>query len=140
MIKITYKKRYDHRLEVFEHYFSKRKEKITKDKIISQLESLFEDALTRIEDPGDVFEDDCMCLKIAIEFIKDKYIEGGTPIEELQLQNKEYQALKRAGIDTIEQLQNYSPEKLLRVRSIGPISLARITNAFEKWMELKKSE
>lgn len=140
MSKITYKDRYDRRLEVLEYYFSKRREEITKDKIISQLESLFEDALTRIEDPGDVFEDDCMCLKIAIEFIKDKYIEGGTPIEELQPQNKEYQALKRAGIDTVEQLLNYSPEKLLRVRSIGPISLARITNAFEKWMELKKSE
>jgi len=140
MPKISYKDRYDRRLEVFEHYFSKRKEEITKDKIISQLESLFEDALTRIEDPGDVFEDDCMCLKIAIDFIKDKYIEGGTPIEELQLENKEYNALKRAGIDTVEQLQNYSPEKLLKVRSIGPISLDKITNAFEKWMELKKSE
>jgi hypothetical protein len=49
-----------------------------------------------------------------------------TPIEELDLSTRPYNCLWRAGISTIEQLQQMPEEKLLRLRNLGRKSLSEI--------------
>ena len=50
------------------------------------------------------------------------------PIEKLNLSTRAYQALKRAGVHTVEQLQAMSGEELLAIRFLGPRSLLEITD------------
>jgi len=47
-------------------------------------------------------------------------------IEELDLSIRAYHALRRSGIDTIEQLLEFSDEELLRYRSVGKVVLNEI--------------
>ena len=47
-------------------------------------------------------------------------------IEELNLSLRAYDALKRAGIDTVEQLRERTPTDLLRIRGIGKTLLWEI--------------
>ena len=49
-----------------------------------------------------------------------------TPLEELDLSTRPYNCLRRAGISTIEQLQQMPEEKLLRLRNLGIKSLYEI--------------
>ena len=57
------------------------------------------------------------------------------PIEELELSVRAYNCLKRAGINTIGQLQELSEEKLLRVRNLGLKSTAEIQSKLKEYME-----
>ena len=58
------------------------------------------------------------------------------PIEELDLSVRPYNCLKRAGINTIGQLQELSEEKLLRVRNLGLKSFEEIQSKLRDALKL----
>lgn len=51
---------------------------------------------------------------------------GQSPIEVLDLSARAYNALKRSGINTVEELQALDEEKLARLRGIGATNLCEI--------------
>lgn len=53
-------------------------------------------------------------------------IEGDTPIECLDLTNRPYLCLKRAGINTVQKLLTLNEEQLKHIRNLGGKSLAEI--------------
>lgn len=58
-----------------------------------------------------------------------------TPLEELDLSIRPYNCLRRAGISTIEQLQQVPEEKLLRLRNLGRKSTEEIQSKLKEYME-----
>lgn len=70
---------------------------------------------------------------------KDKILE--TTIEELELSVRSSNCLKRAGINTVEELMNKSEEDLMKVRNLGRKSLLEIKDRLvELSLNLKKSD
>lgn len=61
----------------------------------------------------------------------DKVLEMN--IDELELSVRSYNCLKRAGINTVEELTNKTPEDMMKVRNLGRKSLdevlARLKNS-----------
>ena len=49
-------------------------------------------------------------------------------IEELDLSVRSYNCLKRAGINTVEDLSNKSEEDMMKVRNLGRKSLEEVIN------------
>ena len=47
-------------------------------------------------------------------------------IDELELSVRSYNCLKRAGINTVEELCNKSPEEMMKVRNLGKKSLDEV--------------
>jgi len=63
------------------------------------------------------------------------------PIEELELSVRSYNCLKRAGINTVDELTQRTEEDMMKVRNLGKKSLEEVTNKLaELGLELKKSE
>ena len=54
----------------------------------------------------------------------DKVIEMN--IDELELSVRSYNCLKRAGINTVEELTNKTPEDMMKVRNLGRKSLEEV--------------
>ena len=127
-----------HKRKVFDIEYQKD-HSFSKEKVLSQLESLFENQLEFIEDPGDEFENDCKALRWAIEFIKANYPEDYPedqaieryPIEELKLPKGLENTLKRSGYNFIEDLLDVNPVEINR---IGVVAAAKISNALESWL------
>ena len=128
-----------HKRKVFDIEYQKD-HSFSKEKVISQLESLFENQLEFIEDPGDEFENDCKALRWAIEFIKANYPEDypedqaieKNPIEELKLPKGLENTLKRSGYNFIEDLLDIN---ILEINIIiGVVEAAKISNALESWL------
>lgn len=64
-----------------------------------------------------------------------------TTVEELDLSVRSYNCLKRAGIDTVEQLVDYTESQLLKVRNLGRKSLVEIKEKVsDLGLELKEEE
>ena len=57
---------------------------------------------------------------------RDKYLE--MTIEELDLSVRSFNCLKRAGIDTVEDLINRSEEDMIKVKNLGKKSLDEVIN------------
>ncbi len=57
---------------------------------------------------------------------KEKVLE--MPIEELDLSVRSYNCLKRAGINTVDELAKKTPEEMMKVRNLGKKSLQEIQN------------
>lgn len=73
------------------------------------------------------------------ETIKEKVLE--MTIEELDMSVRSFNCLKRAGIDTVEDLINKTEEDMMKVRNLGKKSLEEIINKLESLgLELKPSE
>lgn len=128
-----------HKRKVFDIEYQKD-HSFSKEKVLSQLESLFENQLEYIEDPGDEFENDCKALRWAIEFIKANYPEDypedqaieKNPIEELKLPKGLENTLKRSGYNFIEDLLDIN---ILEINIIiGVVEAAKISNALESWL------
>ncbi len=47
-------------------------------------------------------------------------------IDELELSVRSYNCLKRAGINTVEELTNRTPEDMMKVRNLGRKSLEEV--------------
>ena len=128
-----------HKRKVFDIEYQKD-HSFSKEKVLSQLESLFENQLEYIEDPGDEFENDCKALRWAIEFIKANYPEDypedqaieRNPIEELKLPKGLENTLKRSGYNFIEDLLDVNPLEINII--IGVVEAAKISNALESWL------
>ena len=58
------------------------------------------------------------------EFKKEKVLEMN--IDELELSVRSYNCLKRAGINTVEELTNRTPEDMMKVRNLGRKSLEEV--------------
>ena len=58
------------------------------------------------------------------EDIKEKVLE--MTIEELDLSVRSYNCLKRAGINTVEELTNKSEDDMMKVRNLGKKSLEEV--------------
>ena len=64
-----------------------------------------------------------------------------TTIEELDLSVRSYNCLKRAGINTVEDLINKSEEDMMKVRNLGRKSLEEVINKLNSLgLYLKKEE
>ena len=73
------------------------------------------------------------------ETIKEKVLE--MTIEELDMSVRSFNCLKRAGIDTVEDLINKTEEDMMKVRNLGKKSLEEVINKLESLgLELKPSE
>ena len=55
---------------------------------------------------------------------KEKVLEMS--IDELELSVRSYNCLKRAGINTVEELTNRTPEDMMKVRNLGRKSLEEV--------------
>ena len=70
---------------------------------------------------------------------KEKALEMN--IDELELSVRSYNCLKRAGINTVEELCNKTPEDMMKVRNLGRKSLEEVLAKLkELGLELRQSE
>ena len=73
------------------------------------------------------------------EVKKEKVLE--MTIEELDLSVRSFNCLKRAGIDTVEDLINRTEEDMIKVRNLGKKSLEEVIQKLHSLgFELRKSE
>lgn len=73
------------------------------------------------------------------ETIKEKVLE--MTIEELDMSVRSFNCLKRAGIDTVEDLVNRTEEDMMKVRNLGKKSLEEVIQKLHSLgLELKKEE
>jgi DNA-directed RNA polymerase subunit alpha len=63
------------------------------------------------------------------ETIKEKVLE--MTIEELDLSVRSFNCLKRAGIDTVEDLVNKTQDDMIKVRNLGKKSLEEVIKKLE---------
>ena len=83
---------------------------------------------------------------IKVEVMADKEDEGKEKvlemsIDELELSVRSYNCLKRAGINTVEELTNRTPEDMMKVRNLGRKSLEEVLGKLkELGLELNPSE
>ena len=70
---------------------------------------------------------------------KEKVLEMN--IDELELSVRSYNCLKRAGINTVEELINKSPEDMMKVRNLGKKSLEEVLDKLKELnLQLKEGE
>ena len=70
---------------------------------------------------------------------KEKVLEKN--IDELELSVRSYNCLKRAGINTVEELCNRTSEDMMKVRNLGRKSLEEVIGKLEAMgLHLAKSE
>jgi DNA-directed RNA polymerase subunit alpha len=70
---------------------------------------------------------------------KEKVLEMN--IDELELSVRSYNCLKRAGINTVEELINKSPEDMMKVRNLGKKSLDEVLEKLKELnLQLKQGE
>lgn len=70
---------------------------------------------------------------------KEKVLEMN--IDELELSVRSYNCLKRAGINTVEELTNKTPEDMMKVRNLGRKSLEEVLGKLkELGLQLRQSE
>jgi DNA-directed RNA polymerase subunit alpha len=73
------------------------------------------------------------------ETIKEKVLE--MTIEELDMSVRSFNCLKRAGIDTVEDLINRTEEEMMKVRNLGKKSLEEVIQKLHSLgLDLKKDE
>ena len=61
-------------------------------------------------------------------------VTDGTPLEELDLPKRCYNALMRVGYDCVEQLLDMNDDELLEVRNLGRQSLADLRHALDSYI------
>jgi len=88
-------------------------------KILNEHLNLFIDLSNSVTSPGSGFKDQP-------ESNKAKVLE--LSIEELDLSVRSYNCLKRAGINTVEDLANKTEEDMMKVRNLGRKSLEEVLN------------
>lgn len=69
--------------------------------------------------------------------IVSDHLEENTPLDDyalgyLELSNRAYNSLRRAGIDTISDLTQYTKRRLMRIRNLGVKSLNEIIQALRE--------
>jgi len=75
----------------------------------------------------------------SVATVKEKVLE--MTIEELDMSVRSFNCLKRAGIDTVEDLVNRTEEEMIRVRNLGKKSLEEvIAKLHSLGLELKKED
>ena len=73
------------------------------------------------------------------ETIKEKVLE--MTIEELDMSVRSFNCLKRAGIDTVEDLTNRTDEDMIKVRNLGKKSLDEVIQKLDSLgLDLKREE
>jgi DNA-directed RNA polymerase subunit alpha len=101
-------------------------------KIMNEHLNLFIDLSNSVSTPGSGFKDQP-------ESNKAKVLE--LSIEELDLSVRSYNCLKRAGINTVEDLASKTEEDMMKVRNLGRKSLEEVLNKMtELGLELSPSE
>lgn len=93
-------------------------------KIMSEHLSLFVDLAGDVEVSDDVWKGD-------VSESKEKIL--NMTIEELDLSVRSFNCLKRAGINTVDDLINKSPEEMMRVRNLGKKSLEEVIEKLESY-------
>ena len=84
---------------------------------------------------------------VSVKVMVDQAIKNKTPvfimgnIDELELSVRSYNCLKRAGINTVEELCNRTPEDMMKVRNLGRKSLEEVLAKLkELGLQLNPSE
>ena len=73
------------------------------------------------------------------EKVKEKILE--MTIEELDMSVRSFNCLKRAGIDTVEDLVNKTEEEMMKVRNLGKKSLDEVVSRLRALgLDLKREE
>jgi hypothetical protein len=67
-------------------------------------------------------------------------VEGGTPLEQLGLSTRTFQAIVNAGISTVDQLQQKTDQELLGIRNFGQKSLEEIRARLADFQEPRIAE
>lgn len=86
------------------------------------------------------------CARHWAELIADRLIANGVVfepegmIEDLDLSVRAYNALKRAGINTIDDLKEWDEERLLRIRRMGRCLVDEVLGKLSKWEERAANE
>lgn len=70
---------------------------------------------------------------MAVCFNEKKMLQVDTPIEALGLTKRSYHCLKRARINTVEELTKRSRQDLLKIRNLGEISFNEIESKLESY-------
>ena len=111
---------------------------ITPDEAVSLAAKIMNDLLMLFVD----LSDDAKNTEIIVEkeeSKKEKVLE--MTIEDLDLSVRSYNCLKRAGINTVEDLVNKSEEDMMKVRNLGRKSLEEVINKLDGLgLNLKKEE
>ena len=111
---------------------------ITPDEAVSLAAKIMNDLLMLFVD----LSDDAKNTEIIVEkeeSKKEKVLE--MTIEDLDLSVRSYNCLKRAGINTVEDLVNKSEEDMMKVRNLGRKSLEEVINKLDGLgLSLKKEE
>ena len=86
--------------------------------------------------------DDARSAEIMVERAETKKVKVlEMTIEELDLSVRSFNCLKRAGIDTVEDLANRTEEDMIKVRNLGRKSLDEVIQKLHSLgLELRKSE
>ena len=75
----------------------------------------------------------------SVATVKEKVLE--MTIEELDMSVRSFNCLKRAGIDTVEDLINRTEDEMIRVRNLGKKSLEEVIAKLNSLgLELKKDD
>ena len=75
----------------------------------------------------------------SVATVKEKVLE--MTIEELDMSVRSFNCLKRAGIDTVEDLVNRTEEEMIRVRNLGKKSLEEVIHKLHSLgLDLKREE
>ena len=73
------------------------------------------------------------------ETVKERVLE--MTIEELDMSVRSFNCLKRAGIDTVEDLTNRTEEDMIKVRNLGKKSLEEVIQKLQSLgLSLKKTD
>ncbi len=100
-------------------------------KILSKLLNLFINLTEKMEEVEDVVEEE--------ENDTEKVLE--LTIEELDLSVRSFNCLKRAGINTVEELIRKTEDEMMKVRNLGKKSLEEVVNKLgELGLKLKETE
>ena len=87
-----------------------------------------------------IIPEDETIIEDDLEFdIDDEEFEVFTPIDDLELSIRSYNCLKRAGINTVEELKRLSDEDLTRVRNLGRKSIEEIKKKIAEIQGLSKA-
>jgi len=72
---------------------------------------------------------------------KDYLIQNlSSPIEQLGLDLRSFNVLKRAGVRTVSDIIRLGEENILRLRNVGPLVVDRVFSAVARYLNLSKED
>ncbi|MCR4741101.1 MAG: AAA family ATPase [Lachnospiraceae bacterium] len=90
-------------------------------------------------DSGEGFEDDFIEVDESDFENEEEVSDSFTPVEELELSVRAYNCLRRAGIESVEELRKMTEEDLLKVRNLGRKCTTEVLEKLAQYKSEKKA-